>query len=554
MADKSGFYPEAVIGLYSTEYLSSDTYSGGVKSNNTGASVMSTNPGSNTMTDMSPVEVVSGPFSGFSSNYYYKDYYGRVHIYPANINIGNLLSTVTTTFRIWNANTSSKAVGAITYTGTEGISVTSSKTLPGTFAAMEEVAFTIQATLDGPPTLDATIHYDFDSSTNDVELKLTGQRVVVWPFMPQTNVSERLQWSTNVLNSYDKEQRVSLRIAPRQSLEYEFICDPQQFSRMKTASAEWSHRLYGVPVWYDAVSSASVSSGASVLNVNTQYSDFVVGGLALVWASDTNNEVVEIVAKTSSTITLKLPLQNGYTTPIVAPVQLGFTPNGVKFSRSPSQTTTAKAVFELTGNTQVSLTFSPTTYKGYYVVTDRILMFGSVEESISRDLDVIDSVTGTIELDTLSNKVRRRGSVTAFARTAQDRWKTRSWFHYLRGKQKAFWISTWNTDMELSTLMTNSSYSMEIKNIGFTLFVGTGDVVVRMKSGTVYYNRILGAEVLTDGTERLAMENLFPIDLDPAQVEAISMLHLVRLDSDDVEFSYNSGAMEVSLPTMGVTG
>jgi hypothetical protein len=226
----------------------------------------------------------------------------------------------------------------------------------------------------------------------------------------------------------------------------------------------------------------------------------------------------------------------------------------VKFSRSPSQTTTAKAVFELTGNTQVSLTFSPTTYKGYYVVTDRILMFGSVEESISRDLDVIDSVTGTIELDTLSNKVRRRGSVTAFARTAQDRWKTRSWFHYLRGKQKAFWISTWNTDMELSTLMTNSSYSMEIKNIGFTLFVGTGDVVVRMKSGTVYYNRILGAEVLTDGTERLAMENLFPIDLDPAQVEAISMLHLVRLDSDDVEFSYNSGAMEVSLPTMGVTG
>lgn len=553
MADKSAFTPEKPIGIYSTEYLSSDTYSGGVKPANAGASVMSTNPGSNTMTDMSPVEVVSAPFSGFSSNYYYKDYYDRVHINPANINIGNLLSTVTTTFRIWNANTSAKSVSAVTSLGVEGISITSSKTLPGTFAPMEEATFTLSATLDGPPTLDATIHYDFDG-TNDVELKLSGQRVVVWPFMPQTNVSERLQWSTNVLGSFDKEQRVSLRIAPRQSFEYEFVCDPQQFSRMKTTAAEWSHRLYGVPIWYEAVTSASVSAGTSVLNVNTQYSDFVVGGLLLVWSSDTLNEVAEIVAKTSSTITLKRPLQNGYTTPLVAPVQLGFTPNGVKFSRTASQMTTAKAVFELTGNTQVSLTFSPTTYKGYYVVTDRILMFGSVEESIARDLDIVDSVTGTIELDTTSNKVRRRGTVTAFARTAADRWKTRSWFHYLRGKQKAFWLSTWNNDMELSTLMSNTSYSMEIKNIGFTLFVGTGDVVVRMKSGSVYYNRVLGSEVLSDGTERLAMENLFPINLDPSAVESISFLHLVRLDSDDIEFSYTSGAMEVSLPTLGVTG
>ena len=552
MAEKTGFYSTSGFTLYSTEYLSSDTYSGGTNSGNDALSVGSNIVGSQPYVNNLPVSVRSWGINSFHSNYYYKDYYDRIHINPSSIDLGNLLGSVSNEYRIWNSYTSSKTVTAVTYTDVDGISINSDKTLPGVFAPMEEATFTVLAELSGPPTVDASIYYDFAVGANDVELTLTGRRVVVWPFMPQTKVRERLEWKTSILPSYDKEQRHALRIAPRQSFAYEFMCSPSQFSRMKAAAFQWSHRLYGVPVWYEAVKSANLSAGTATINVDTRYSDFVVGSYALIWSSDTANEVAEILSKTTTSITIKRSLTASYTSPLVVPVQLGFTPNGVQFQRTASELTIANAEFEVTGNTLVSLTYSPTTYKGYYVVTDRTLILGGVDESIARELDVIDNETGARVLDSTSNIGIRRGVATATAKTIAERWKVRSWFHSLKGKQKAFWMSTWNKDMELSTLLLNSSYSMEIYNIGFTLFLETGDFVIKLKTGQIYYNRILGSEVLVDGTERLAIETLFPVNIDPVDVESISFLHLVRLDSDAIDLDYDSGVLEVSVPTRGV--
>lgn len=553
MADKAGFFWISVSAIYHSEYVSTDIYSGGAQAGNSGASVGSLIPGSNKYFNATPVSVTTWPTLGYRVPYYFDDYYNRVHISPSRIDVGNLLSTVTSQYRIWNANLEPEYLNSVTYTGTDGISINSDAVIPGTVAALRELSFAVSATLDGPPTLDANIYYDFAEGTNDVSVVIVGRRIVTWPFMPQTEVKERLEWRTEILSSYDKEQRVSLRLAPRQSLEYDFICDPQQFSRMKAAAYLWSHRLYGVPIWYDAVRAGTLAAGATTITIDTRYSDFNAGGLALVWVSDVNNEVVEIVSKTTSSITIKRGLLNEYPSPLVAPIQLGFTPNGVSFDRTPSDMTRANVKFELTGNTRVAQSFTATTYKGYYVVTDYVRMFGGVDENISRPLDIVDSEAGPRVLDVSSNLGNRRAVVTSYAKSMSERWNTRSWFHYLNGKQKAFWLPTWNKDIELLSVMLNSSLVMNVRNIGFTLFVDTADIMVVMKNGTRYYNRVLSSEVMPDGAERLSVENLFPVNLYPEEIERISFIHLVRLDTDTVEFNYNAGVLEVSAVTKGVS-
>lgn len=487
----------------------------------------------------------------FMTGSYYGDYYNRIHIKPSSVDLGNLLGSTYTQYTVWNAFNVQKNMVAASYVGGEGINVTTSREVPGVMQPNEEIVFNIEATLDGPATVQAEFSYEF-SDANDVTITITGRRVVVWPFMPETNVREAYEFSTDILKSYNKEQRISLRLAPRQSLEYVFKSLPNQFARMKLLAKEWTHRRYGVPVWYEATKLGAVAANSTTLNFSTASADYRVGGLALVWDDDLVYEAVEVTEVSAGNLKIKRPLTGSYQSAMVAPMRLGYTASGVSFSRTGSDLTNSTVRFEIVDNVKLSLTSPPTTYKGYYALTDYTMVVGSMDEQVSRELDVLDNTSGVIHVDTLSNIPVRRAFTTSVAKTKADRWKAKTWYHYLNGKQKAFWLPTWNKDLELVEPILSSSQTMVVRYTGFAKYMGTADILVKLKSGTAYLNRVLSGELAPGNRENLILESAFPANILLEDVQTICYLNLMRLDSDTIEFSYSNGVMETNVTTVGV--
>lgn len=516
------------------------------------APVVCTIPSSGFRLNVSPVPPPANPTASLVVGSYFGDYYNRVHIKPSSIDLGNLLGSTYTQYTVWNAHSVQKNMTSVSYIGGEGINVAVSREVPGVVQPNEEIIFNIEATLNGPATVQAEFSYLF-SDTNDVTVTITGRRVVVWPFMPETNVREMYEFSTDVVKSFNKEQRTSLRLAPRQSLEYVYKAMPNQFARMKSLAKEWTHRRYGVPVWYEAHKLGPALAGSTTLNFDTSSADYRVGGLALVWDNDLVYEAVEVTSVDPGTLSLKRPLTSTYTDAMVAPMRLGYTISGVAFSRTGSDLTNTTVRFEIVDNIKLSLTSPPTTYKGYPALTDYTMISGSTDEQVSRELDILDNTSGEIYVDTLSNTHVRRAFTTSIAKSKPERWRTKTWYHYLNGRQKAFWLPTWNKDLELVEVILSSSQTMTVRYTGFSRYMGTADILVRLKTGVTYLNRIISGEMAPGNLENLVLESSFPVNISPGDVQVICYLHLMRLDSDTVEFSYSSGVMETNVPTVEVS-
>lgn len=499
------------------------------------------------ITNNLPITEVAQNFLGAKAPSFLDDYYYRVHIKPGIIALGNLLSSQVRNVEVWSAYFNPKMLSSVGQSGADGITLTQPETPPTYFAALESRTYTLNISTNGPPIVDAI--YTFNFSDESPTLEITGRRVVLWPFVPDTGYDETMSWKTDIIDSYNNEQRLALRDAPRQAFSHDFVLDEAQFSRAKAISTQWAHRVYGIAVWSELTPLLNgLTAGTTFINFDTTNADYRDNDLILLWVSDTQLTGLEITTVTATGVTLKLPLETDWPKCYIAPLRFARTFSGIDYNRSSNRYITARGVFEVTQNKDLGSNGDYPLYRDKPVLTDRSAVVSDLSERISRTIDIFDNGSGPVQVDTTTNWVRHMQTIGFIKNTRADIWALRKWIHARRGKQRAFWLPSWNTDLIILENVVSTASALTVSPIGYPLYYGTKDIMVQLKNGTRLFARVTSGSTNGDGNEVLTLSAQIGDTFATTDIDFVCFMSHVRFDTDRVVFSHKDvGHVEATI-------
>ena len=489
------------------------------------------------ITSTLPVGEVEEASTGYKAPSFLDDFYYRVHIRPGIIALGNLLSAQVRNVEVWSAYFVPKLLSSVGQSGADGITLTQPETPPTYFAALEARTYVLSISTNGPPIVDAlyTFHFPDESPT----LEVTGRRVVLWPFVPDTGYDETMSWKTDILDSYKNEQRLALRAAPRQAFSHKFLLDESQFSRAKAISTQWAHRVYGIPVWAEVTPLLNgLTAGTTFIAFDTSNADYRDDDLIVLWVSDTQLSALEITTVTPTGVTVKLPLETNWPKCYIAPLRFARTFSGVDYKRSSNKYITAGGVFEVTQNKDLGDNGAYPLYRGKPVLTDRSAVVSDLSERIARTIDIFDNGSGPIQVDTGTNWVRHMQTIGFIKNTRAGIWALRKWIHARRGKQRAFWLPSWNTDLVILEDVANTASAITVAPIGYPLYYSVKDIMVQLKNGTRVFARVTQGSTNGDGNEVLTLSAQIGTTFAKTDIDFVCFMSHARFDTDQVVFSH----------------
>lgn len=487
---------------------------------------------------------------GFKVGAYSDDFYHRIHIIPSRLDLGNMVGTQTSPLRIWNAFFTPQSIVEINGVN-EGIELTGQDNPPLAFAPLQERAWDISITPDGPAVLDAELEFIF-AAGSVATLNLTGNRITpfAWRVDWSEGVRERLTWATSIAqSSTGHEQRRALRVAPRRNLSAPVILHKRERQLFDLAMFGWASRVWAIPVWFDIqLLTTGVAAAAMAIPCDTVNRDFRANGLAILLGETAfQYETVEILSVTPTQLNLKRPLVQGWAVGSrIYPARTARLESAPQVKRKTDELQTTAVDFVMAEPCEWPAVAPTTTYRGYPVydaVPNENEDLTSQLQHLLLQLDngsAIPVVTDAANLSFLTTLHRwllqGRSEHAAF----------RSLLYYLSGRQKAVWIPTHADDITLAAIVVNSATVMDIVNIGCARFgqlkTGRRDIRLQLRNGTVFYRRITGAIEISTDVERVQIDTAFGVQINPADVLRISWLMLMRGDSDVIEINHVTDA------------
>ena len=503
------------------------------------------------ITSTLPVGEVEEVFLGYKAPSFLDDFYYRVHINPGVIDLGNLLSVQTRTIEVWSSHFESKLLESILESNTEGLTLQQPQNPPTYFAGLESRLYTLTIDTSGPPVVDAK--YMFDFPDENPTLSVAGRRVVVMPERPKYPLKESLQWKTDIIRSFSGEQRIRLRDAPRQVLSIEAVLSNASYTKLKAVGYQWAHRVFAIPVWTDAVLVESIAAGASIIYLDTLYSDFRSFDILVIWNSEDDFEAIETLNVYSDRIELKLPTSKARSKAFVIPARFANTLRGLSFSRDGDAIIRLSSDFTVRSNKNLESVSGFSTYKSLPVLLDKPISSDKLTDLYIRDVDIMDNGSSSVYLDIKTSSVDVSSKMTFVTYSKQKAWTYRKFIHYLHGQQKTFFMPSWHNEFEVVKDFSSSSTSITIKNVGFKLYYDNRFLYIESMSGSVAFCKVLSSSITNDGDEQLNLESMIGFSATVENVKICCLLKYVRLSSDTVaikhdvadEFSFDLQVLEV---------
>lgn len=353
---------------------------------------------------------------------------------------------------------------------------------------------------------------------------------VLWPFRPVPSSSETLSWETQVIKTPETERRVSMRAA-RQIFDFSFILrDPEN------AEAEWLLRAYPlgewwVPLWFELTAAQAIASSQTVIPVDTD-AHYFAGGSLVVWSSCDAATVRTIAEVEPGSVTLTAPVGSTYARAVVMPVRKCFMDGGLRQSRIRER-----------GLTEVSISFQcldtdapAETPWDQYLELDLVPKCGTVEPlsaSIAPVFNTIDNAQGPVTLEPQDEFIASRHAM--LWRMKSNLWTRRKWLHYIRGRDRPFWLRDWQKDFVLVNPISAAATTITVRKVAPVAA------------------SLVGRSILIDDGIRTARAITAASDSGPNQILTIApigrlvesarigFLRKVRFDSDQIELAHQHG-------------
>lgn len=508
------------------------------------------------LTNNAPFDSSPRSLAGVHARSFVEDYYYRVHVRPNRIDLGNTMSVQTREVEVWNAWFEANALADIVATNAEGMTLSGPSVPPTSFGPLESRIYVLSVTPNGPPVVNAAFRFDF--ALDAPVLRALGRRILGWVFAPDWSepVIERLEWMTDVMESHvGVEQRVRLRAEPRRSFEYRVLLGSDQARvQMENRLISWQARVYGLPVWTDAsITAIAIPAGATSLAVSTANKDFVVGGIVGL-VNGLRSEFAEITAVTANSVTLNDPIANDWPAGTkIVPVRSARVQNDLGVAYLTDAIAASRPQFQLEEEWPITPASESQDYLGYPVMLTPPNWTEDLEGRFGRKWHDLDYLTGRRVIDDLTgvagvNRTHRwllvgRAAVAAF----------RAWLAARAGKLKPFWLPSFQSDIAVVAPVGGTDAFLTVENRGYAegpvAAVGRRDLLITTVSGARFYRRITAASEIDAASEMVAIDGTLGTTLQPHQFQRISFMHLVRLDTDNVEIAHVTDEVaEVVLP------
>jgi hypothetical protein len=380
---------------------------------------------------------------------------------------------------------------------------------------------------------------------------------VIWPFKPETDFIETLEWKTDVLRARSAEQRIALRAAPRRNYSLEHFFRSKAYSNARILMRQAASFL--VPDWTLGNDVVNVTLGMGVaIAFPTAELGLAVGDQMIVWQSALVYQQIEVQSFDANGI-VAVQVQTEMDRASIYPLVPALCQNGLSLRRMSNDLATGGVEMEVTANADLSAS-SYAQYRGHDIMPDRPLSNrGALNEAVIWPNEYIDNQLGGPAMlrersypddkFTLSWEIDERTSRIAF----------KKWLYSRKGKQKVFWASSWAEDLDLAADIGAADTAITIftppgvTDLGMTAF----DIDIATTAGVHYYVQITNvAEGLPVGgldTLSLSLAAALGAALSVAEVARISFLRCARFDSDRVEIRHQGGEVcSITIPCIEV--
>ena len=382
----------------------------------------------------------------------------------------------------------------------------------------------------------------------------------VWPYVPQVNVVESLEWLTDVIRCRAKEYRHCLRANPREGWQYTHHMTPQQFATAKKFARDNTGASFYLPVWTEFAHVGAIAAHTVSLSIDGSHRSYNDGDLLLVWDSETDYETCLIGTVGVGTISLNPWVVAEYTDAYVMPIRevtfaQPFEADRTSISALTETSARFRAVDTLDLDEETGIVYAD--YRGYPLVTDPTeLLSSSITEEFQREVDALDSGSGVlVQLPTYDAAIQT--TRLAWTRlTRDDVWDLRVWLHARKGKWRAFWASSWGPDITVTDDIGAGSTVVEIADCDFATTFGTpSDFVIRQTNGLSFPFKVLSVEAGDPGKELLNTASPISVggDVLVANIAKTSRLTFSRFDADRIEINHGvGGKATVAVPVIEV--
>jgi hypothetical protein len=477
-------------------------------------------------------------------------FFDQVFLLPRTVEVGLVLSTKNFTLDLYSSfRNATRYFTTFLNEAGAGIVIPDLPALPAAMPPQSGYTLHLQILTSGPPTIDGDLHFVFDSG--DPILHLDGMRTVLFPYEPEAPIVEKLSFLTDIRERQNgTEQRASLRANPRQTFVVTYLLEGDERKAAALCLADAQARAFGLPVWFEGTTlTAAATIGSPTINVGaTAYSDLRVNGLAVIFNTSKDYEILEIQSIGGSTITFKSNVTKNFAAGTrVMPVRITFANEVLRGSREVVNLQEYRIQLSALDNgVDLSSTAAWSSYAGKVLLDDPNFTDGSLPETLERRLVVFDNETGVFTVSTPWDASKRGHPKRFFSRTRQKLWEVRQLLHALRGRQVSFYIPTFSQDLEPTASITSGSTVMNVKNVGYTKFGRARKpfnlIRVVFNDGTASIVREISAcNEIDANEEQIQVTAAWGVDKTIAKIAAVQLVEKVRLDSDDVELTHLDG-------------
>lgn len=502
-----------------------------------------------------------------------QEWFEKCHVFPGQLALGNILSTQIRTLELFNAfRRPPEPVTWETFVNNAGPGVTISNLpgLPFVIASRASFIANVQVTTTGPPAIFGTLDFTFSAPTSQTfEVLVTGNRITIFQFRPQTPIDEKLTFKTDVILHNDgSEQRIKTREAPRQVIGMKVrVDDSRERDAINAILFDWQARVFGVPIWWESRDlGAPMAINDTIITVDTTNADFRIDGLVMIFDDAFNQEVLEILSFTPTAITTKTGVTRAFdaVNTVIAPVRTAYTKpqlNNTRFAVGPAD---YALEFETLDNVDLASAAAFSSFQGVGQTVAKPVLDGlnfmsgnTITEGNRRRVIALDIETGPRIQFSPWAKGKPLYQFGFEAKSQAETWDWRQLAHELAGSNISFYIPTGRTDFKPLLDIGAGGTAIDFPNYGFTDFVGSvtprSDLRVLRLDGTQSFHTISGSSVVSADVERLTVSPGITPALDIVDVDRIDIMTLSRILDDAVTFEHRRpGESRVSLKSIGV--
>jgi hypothetical protein len=377
----------------------------------------------------------------------------------------------------------------------------------------------------------------------------------LWSFPAAQEITEVLEWRTDVLTSRAGEQRIGLRPRPREIVTFRHRLDALGMARAAELARAGFAGDWHVPLWHMALQpNADLAQGATEILLDTGVADFRSGELAALAVDGLEAAAVAIASVQADRLILAEPLVLQLPSPVVAapritvaPIRAGVLTSAIEVTRRRQGDGTVSASFLLRDAPDLTAPVLPT-YLGRPVQTDPSLVRRPLTASLRRAVEYVDNGFGPVVVEPLRDVFELSETITLKAQGPNARHALRRWLWSLRGRQASFWLPTWGRDLQLRAAMTSGSTLMRVAPVAsLPPYVGRP---ILLEMPTALRFRTITAAIAEGADPRLTLSSNLgePVPL----MTKAHFLTAMRADADRVEIQHGAVASEVTLPVIEV--